>query len=219
MQSETLITSTFQQLRRDIVAGELEPGERLGVERLKQRYGVGASTIREALSLLSAESLVVAEGQRGFIVSPISIDDLRDLCDARILIECHALRESMRRGGDEWEGELLAAFHLLTRAQGRLQENGEHAIAEWELRNREFHEVLTSGCGSRWIRDMLATLYYHMERYRRISLTGGTVKRDVHGEFADLMQAVLDHDADRAVAILEGHIRRTVELIAAGQAS
>jgi GntR family carbon starvation induced transcriptional regulator len=213
--SLTRIEATYQRIRHDIIDGELAPGERLGVDRLRARYGVGASTIREALSLLSAEALVDAEGQRGFAVAPISIDDLRDLCEARKLIEAQAVRESVRNGDDDWEGDLVAAFHRLTRAQERLAGGNTEAIPEWELRNREFHDALVSRCESRWMHLLLDTLMHHTERYRRASLTSGTVKRDVHGEHAALMQAALERDAERAAQLVVEHIDHTVQVLEA----
>lgn len=213
--SQTRIEATYERIRHDIIAGELAPGERLGVDRLRERYGVGASTVREALSLLSAEALVDAEGQRGFTVSPISVDDLVDLCEARKLIESAAVRESVQQGDDDWEGDLVAAFHRLTRAQERMTAGNPDSIREWEHRNRDFHEALVSRCDSRWIHFLLDTLMHHTERYRRASLTSGSVKRDVHGEHAALMQAALERDADRAAELVVEHIDHTVRVIAA----
>ncbi len=69
----TLIERTYGQLREDILDGKLVPGEKLLVEHLKSRYDVGAGTVREALSRLVSEAMVVAEGQRGFTVAPVSL--------------------------------------------------------------------------------------------------------------------------------------------------
>jgi DNA-binding GntR family transcriptional regulator len=217
--SLTRIEATYNRIRQDIIDGELAPGERLGVDRLRERYSVGASTIREALSLLSAEALVTAEGQRGFAVAPISIDDLRDLCEARKLIEAQAVRDSVRNGDDDWEGDLVAAFHRLTRAQERLAAGNVESIPEWELRNREFHDALVSRCDSKWLHFLLDTLMHHTERYRRASLTSGTVKRDVHGEHAGLMAAALARDPDRAAELIVEHIDQTVRVLEAQHAA
>ena len=217
--SLTRIEATYNRIRQDIIDGELAPGERLGVDRLRERYGVGASPIREALSLLSAEALVTAVGQRGFAVAPISIDDLRDLGEARKLIEAQAVRESVRNGDDDWEGDLVAAFHRLTRAQERLAAGSIESIPEWELRNREFHDALVSRCESKWLHFLLDTLMHHTERYRRASLTSGTVKRDVHGEHAALMDAALARDPDRAAELIVEHIDQTVRVLEAQHAA
>jgi DNA-binding GntR family transcriptional regulator len=204
---------TFNALRDDIVDGVLAPGSRLAVEHLRQRYGVGSSTIREALSLLIADALVTAEGQRGFSVKPMSVDDLRDLGGVRVLLETHALRESIANGDDDWEAGIIAAFHRLTRAQERLDAGGEDAAREWEERNRRFHDALTARCDSPWVRHMLDMLHHHSERYRRLSLADRTIPRDVHAEHRALMEATVDRDVEMACKIVTQHIQRTTEVI------
>ena len=174
---------------------------------------MGASTIREALSLLSADALVVVEGQRGFRVSELSADDLEDLSNARLLLESHALRQSIAHGDDDWEAGVVAAYHRLSRATQRLRDGVDGAFDEWETRNREFHEALVSRCNSSWILSMLETLNRHSERYRRAALAANT-PRDVQGEHTALMDAALARDADRAVAILGEHVMTTVDVIA-----
>ncbi len=64
--SRTLIERAYAQLRDDIIEGRLAPGEKLRVEHLKEHYRVGAGTLREAITQLVSDALVVAEGQRGF---------------------------------------------------------------------------------------------------------------------------------------------------------
>ena len=84
---KTLVEGAYQRLRRDIIEGVHPPGEKLRVEHLKDQYEVGAGTLREALLLLVTDALVVAQGQRGFRVAPISIEDFEDITRTRILLE------------------------------------------------------------------------------------------------------------------------------------
>ena len=97
--SRTLIERAYEQLRDDIVDGHLPPDEKLRVEHLKARYGVSAGTLREAITRLVSDALVITEGQRGFRVAPIAVADLQDLTNLRVHIEIDALRQSMRQGG------------------------------------------------------------------------------------------------------------------------
>lgn len=209
----TRVEETFNAIRADIIDGTLEPSSRLAVDRLKDRYGVGASTIRESLSLLISDALVTAEGQRGFAVAPVSVEDLRDLSNVRVLLETHALRESIDKGGDDWEAAIVAAFHRLSKAQERVDAGEEGAMTEWEERNREFHAALVGACDSRWTRHMLAMLHHHTERYRRASLANQKAKRDVAGEHAEIVEATLDRDVERASEALARHIYRTAEVV------
>jgi len=206
-QPKTLVESAYRNLRRDIIEGRLQPGEKLRVEHLKDNYGVGAGTLREALSLLISDALVVSQGQRGFRVSPVSIEDLEDITRTRVMLECEALRQSIAIGDDAWEGELIAAFHRLTKAEEKLGE--PDAREEWEERNRVFHEVLISACPSRWIKHFLSILYHQAERYRRLSLALRPIPRDVHAEHQELLDATLARDAERATAAMSEHILMT----------
>lgn len=211
---KTLVEGAYRQLRRDIIEGSLAPGEKLRVEHLKDRYQVGAGTLREALQLLVTDALVVAQGQRGFRVAPISLADFEDITHTRVLLETQALRQSIARGDDQWEADVLAAFHRLSKADERLDTH-DGAREEWEERNRIFHEVLIAASPSRWLAHFQHILYQQSERYRRISLYRKEqhIPRDVHAEHEALCKAVLARDADRACEILADHIRRTLDVV------
>ena len=113
--TQTLNASALTQLRSDIIACRLMPNERLRVEALRERYGMGTSPIREALMRLEAEGLVELEQNKGFRVSEVSRENLLDLMHTRIEIENIALRWSIEKGDVEWEANLLSAFHRLSR--------------------------------------------------------------------------------------------------------
>ena len=216
VEPKTLVEGAYQRLRRDIIEGVHPPGEKLRVEHLKDQYDVGAGTLREALLLLVTDALVVAQGQRGFRVAPISIEDFEDITRTRILLETEALRQSIALGGEDWEAGIVAAFHRLSRAEQKLggQEDYVHTAAEdWEKRNRAFHDALIAASPSRWIRHFQNILYQQSERYRRISLFRRPIPRDVHAEHEALFDATLARDADRATAILAEHILRTLESV------
>jgi GntR family transcriptional regulator, carbon starvation induced regulator len=204
---KTLVESAYRELRRDIIEGKLAPGEKLRVEHLKDNYGVGAGTLREALSLLISDALVVAQGQRGFRVAPVSLEDFADITKTRVMLECEALRQSMAMGDDAWEGDLMAAFHRLSKAEEKLGD--PDARAEWEERNRIFHEVLIAACPSHWIKYFISILYHQAERYRRLSLTLQPIPRDVHAEHEELFRASLARDAEKATTAMAEHILLT----------
>lgn len=210
---KTLVESAYRALRRDIIEGRQAPGERLRVEHLKEDYGVGAGTLREALSLLIADALVVSQGQRGFRVAPVSLLDFEDITQTRVMLECEALRQSIKIGDDAWEGDLLAAFHRLSKAEEKRIDAA--AREEWEDRNRVFHEVLIAACPSRWIKHFLSILNQQSERYRRLSLHLQPIPRDVHAEHEALLRTALARDANRAAKLLADHILTTLRSIKA----
>lgn len=207
--ARTLVEFAYEAMRRDILNGTLAPGLKLRVEVLKDEYNVGASTLREALSLLVADALVTSEGQRGFRVAPISVADIRDIADMRKMLESKALRDAIELGDDEWEAGVVAAYHRLSKVEERIYEDPTGLSGEWEDRNGAFHEALIAACPSRWLRHFRDMLYHQSERYRRIALVDRTIPRNVHEEHEALMKAAIARDADEACRVIEEHIDRT----------
>jgi DNA-binding GntR family transcriptional regulator len=209
----TLVERAYLGLRRDIVNGTLPPGERLRVEHLKDQYQVGAGTLREALSLLLSDALVTAEGQRGFRVAPISLSDLEDVTNMRVLIETDALRQSIRLGDARWEADLAAAFAQLSEAETR---PGGLDPQAFERRNKAFHEALIAGHASPWSKYLLGILYRHAERYRNINLrltNAHASDRDVHREHEEIYRAAMARQEARAALALEAHVRLTLDVV------
>ncbi len=213
LKPRTLTERAYRALRRDIVLGDLQPGQRLRVEHLKEDYDVGAGTLREALALLVSDALVTVEGQRGYRVSAISLDDLRDLTDTRVKLETEALRQSIRLGDGPWEVAVREAFAQLSEVEA---DGVASDPAQWERANRRFHETLIAGYSSPWTRRLLDILYRHGERYRHVAIQLGatqTIERDVHDEHVHIYRAALARQEARAALALEAHIRLTCDLL------
>ena len=105
---ETVGSNTYQTIKQDIIFGALSPGSKLKLGFLKDSYDASFSTLRETLSRLSSEGFVASEQQRGFFVTPVSREDLTEISNLRILLECHALELSVNQGNADWEGNLVA---------------------------------------------------------------------------------------------------------------
>ena len=128
----------LDKLTNDILQGVYLPNDKLQIKALKDRYKIGTSQLREALSQLIAKDLVVSENQRGFYVSDISIDDLTDIYQARAKIEGLCLEMAIQQGDDFWESNIIAASHRL--AKYTKSENID--MDEWQNRHFSFHEAL-----------------------------------------------------------------------------
>jgi GntR family carbon starvation induced transcriptional regulator len=211
---KTLVETAYRKLRQDILAGRHPPGAKLRAEHLKEEYGVGAGTLREAMALLVSDALVVVQGQRGFRVAPISLQDFRDLTDTRVLLEVSALKQSIALGDDPWEGALLSAFHQLARVEERIGSQAAPNFGEYEEKNQLFHQALIGACPSRWKHHFIAIMFHQSERYRRLALTFHPVVRDTHSEHEAILKAALARDQDLAGALLANHTRATYDAVA-----
>lgn len=205
----TLIERAYEELREDILTGRLAPREKLLIAHLKDRYQVGAGTLREALSRLISDAMVIAEGQRGFTVAPITIEELSDITSLRVNIETEALRTSINNGDQAWRDTLRETFETLSTFEQPL--NTANAKS-WEIANGKFHQALLSACGSPWTLRVIRQLTQHCERYRRYAI-GLSSGRDVHSEHELIYQSAMEGKDARAALALASHIRATPELI------
>jgi DNA-binding GntR family transcriptional regulator len=217
MQGEgTLAMSIYARLRRDILTGLLEPGERLPLDALGERYGVGLTPLREALNRLSAEELVLREGKRGFRVAPVSRADLADLAATLCWVVDLALRQSLAKGDEAWEEAVVLAAHRLQRLDSRLPSQETGVDPEWERRHRDFHMSLIGASGLRRINDFFATLVDRYDRYMYLGVDAtARWPRDAAAEHKANVDAVLGRNADLAVSLSQAHIRRTAEIVEA----
>jgi DNA-binding GntR family transcriptional regulator len=210
----TLASAIFSQLRDDIITCRINPGEKLVVSAISARFNVSLAAVREALSRLVAAGLVIAEDQRGFRASPLSIDDLMDLTHTRIEIECLALRRSMANGGDEWRERVRIAWNALQSLPRMLATEPGHHNPAWAAMHSKFHAALVSACGLTWLMNFRYTLYEQSERYRQMAVAIKPDGRDVDAEHRLIVETALGGDTQQATAEMAKHIERTATAIA-----
>lgn len=207
---KTAIETVHDQIRERVISGDLGPGERLHVDKLRLEFGVSTSTMREAISRLLIDNLVTSEHQRGFRVAPLSLKDFRDITDARKMIEAQALRISLANRTEDWEAELVGAYHRLSRVEERLI--GEHKVEyakDWDERNANFHDCLVQNCDNAWLKRFRRTLHQHSYRYHRRLIRDDSLPRDVRVEHKEIFDSAMRGDVDACVRAIEAHIEKS----------
>jgi GntR family carbon starvation induced transcriptional regulator len=209
----TLTEALHERIRQDIILGALQPASKLKLEKLSKSYGTSINTLRESLSRLAADGLVVAEGQKGFTVLPVSIEDLREITEMRQLLECHALRQSVANADLDWEARLVGAYHKLSKVEALVEAEPEVYGDAWERYNQEFNEALIANCRSRWLKLFHKAMYDHSRRYRMLSLKTKPFPRSQSAkEHAQILEAALARDVARAERGLADHILKGAEM-------
>jgi DNA-binding GntR family transcriptional regulator len=208
----TLGSAVGEKLREDILTGRYRPAERLMFPDLCERYGASVGVTREALASLAAEGLVQTRAHQGYIVRPLSSEDLTELTAARIALEPIVLRKSIEEGDVEWEGRVVAAHHVLARTQRERPDDPSGVTNEWADAHEAFHAALFSGCGNKRLLAITQMLGTEAALYRRWSPPFET-DRDVSAEHAALVDAVVARDADKAADLLCTHIAYTAQLL------
>jgi DNA-binding GntR family transcriptional regulator len=204
----------YDVLRADLLNGVLNPGDKLPMVELANRFSVSQSVVREALTRLAEQGLVVATPQRGFRVRELSVEDMVGLTESRVEIESVALRLAIERGDVYWEKEIVAAYHHLERtpvvdADGRFHE-------PWAAVHHDFHRALTTGCNNARLHGVVLALRDSAELYRRWWWAlADDRQRDLPAEHRQLKDLTLARDADGAIEALTYHIRGAPERLIA----
>ena len=202
----TVGSTTYQRIKRDIIFGELAPGSKLKLDTLRDRYSASMSTLRETLSRLASEGFVAAEEQRGFFVTPVSREDLVEIADLRILLECHALQLSIENGDTDWEGNLVAAHHKLHLLEQRMLTGDMSKTEDWKRYDWGFHLAMIEACGSANLLSLHSILFDKYLRYQMLVLNyRGQEAIDEHRA---MFEAALARDAGRAKDALRTHIEK-----------
>jgi DNA-binding GntR family transcriptional regulator len=210
----TRTEQVYETLRSELLNGVLLPSQKLKMVEFTERFGVSQSVVREALTRLTEQCLLVATPQRGFRVRDLSVEDIGELTETRIQVESVALRLAVERGDLQWETGILAAHYRLertpvTRDDGTVSE-------DWSVQHRDFHQALLTGCGNRRLESVVNSLRDSAELYRRwYWVLTDDHQRDLAREHRELKELALARDADRAIEVLTAHIDRAPSLLIA----
>jgi len=207
-ENEAVGDDGYRRIRSDVIFGRLRPGQKLKLDGLKEAYGLSVSTLREVLSRLTADGFVLAEGRRGFEVAPVSMENLKELAELRLLLEAHAMRVSFANADVEWEGRIVSAHHKLASTE-RLMESGLGELEHWKRYDGEFHQALISNCGSRVLMETHALVFDKYFRYQMVAFQyrGGEPAM----QHKALLDSALKRDAESAKATLRAHVNNCVE--------
>jgi DNA-binding GntR family transcriptional regulator len=211
--AHNLTQGAYEGLRADLLACRIAPGSKLKIQDLCTRFAVSLGAVREALSRLTSEGLVISEPQRGFRAAPISVADLKDLTMVRIEVESLCLKRAIAVGTVDWEARLVAAFHRLSKTPERVASDPARAADDWAEAHAGFHAALVEGADSPWLLRLHAQLYAQSERYRRLSVPLSMEERDVGGEHRAILDATLKRDAEKAVKLLTRHLGATTAIL------
>jgi DNA-binding GntR family transcriptional regulator len=202
---ETLSSRISATLRQAILRGELAPGARINLDRLRERYDISISPLREAVARLVADGLVTFEDQRGYRVAPVSMANLDEVTVLRAECEVIALSASIGRGDLDWESDVMRALHLLGRAAGP-EAAGPDPNEAWEAAHGDFHRTLIRGCAMPVLLGFCSVLHNMTERYHRLYPPASPPGRAALAEHEAIALAAIARNAEPACAALRAHV-------------
>jgi DNA-binding GntR family transcriptional regulator len=211
---DTLTMGAYDQIRAELLRGTLRPGAPLRMQALSERLGVSGAVVREALTRLSEQGLVVASPQRGFRVMELSVEHLQDLTNVRAQLESLALAQSIEHGTIAWEADVVAALHTLLATPVKAADDSGLNDA-WPIAHRRFHAALLTASGSPVLESIVNHLRDQAELYRvwSWSLADPSKPRDLDAEHRAIAEAAVARDSELATSRLAAHLRATAQAV------
>nr|WP_325252144.1 GntR family transcriptional regulator [Amylibacter sp.] len=211
--TQNLTAQAYEKLRSDILACRLRPGQKIKISDQVSALGYSLGAVRESLSRLASEGLVVAEPNKGYRVASITQSELEDLTRTRVLIECQCLENAIQNGDLKWETRIVSTEFELSRITVQDPADPARVSAAWSESHRRFHEALVAACDSPWLLKLRELLFAQSERYRSVSVPLDTHKRDVLAEHKAIAQAAIARDTQAAVQAMRDHLQQTTRIL------
>lgn len=206
-EKKTIASRVSHEIRQAILRGDMKPGSKINLDRLRTAYDISLSPLREALSRLVADGLVELEDLRGYRVAPVSTSNLAEVTRLRVEFESLALKHSIEQGDLEWESDVMRALYRLNRIER--DPSRPESLEAWEEAHNDFHRQLIQGCGMPLLLRFCSVLHNLNDRYRRIFLATNPGDRDVRGEHSTIAEAAVARRSSEACETLRRHIDRT----------
>jgi DNA-binding GntR family transcriptional regulator len=214
IESETLSTQIRDSLRDDILAGRWAAGDKLQLVSLTKHYKTSSTVIREALTRLVGDRLVVLKPNRGFFVPTLSLAEIKDITELRCVSEEFGVGLAIQRGDLAWESELIAAHHTLERTPYREASDQGELTEAWDRAHQAFHAKLLEACGVPVLIDLASTLSDLSQLYGRwAGRATRFMDRDIAQEHRDILAAALDRNPEVASRLLRTHYETTLHAI------
>jgi DNA-binding GntR family transcriptional regulator len=196
----SITQKAYLQLKSDLVACRLTPGKRINISQIQRETAFSQAAVREALSRLASEGLVDIERNAGFKASPISRTGFRELSEASMTIEIPCLRIAIENGDLEWEGKLVATYHMSSKMLTEVV-SGREELDKYTAHREAFYDALLAPCDNKWLLKSWKTLYIQQMRYRHTFRKLAEYESSLTDYYKNFIDAILERDVERAVTL------------------
>lgn len=159
-QTDTIRRRVYSHLREQILRGEYKPHERLFETKISEEIGASRTPVREALHNLELEGLIECLPKVGYVVKPISDEEVAEICEIRGLVETLAAQWASEKAREKLIEELKKN---IVASEAKVAQCSARAFIELDA---QFHEIIARLSGSTRLLELAQTLRHHMLRYR-----------------------------------------------------
>ena len=195
----------YNAIYGQLMSRQIAPGGRISVDRLVRELGVSQTPIREALSRLEAQGLVVKTHLVGFSAAE-QLDRARldQLYELRLLLEPFAARRAAQLMSAEARAALGKLAEEMRASEIDPPAEGYQRFARLDS---DFHDLIAQGSGNELVRETLANLHTHVHLFRLFY--HARVTKDAVEEHQGIIEALAAGDATAAQAAMRHHLERS----------
>ncbi len=206
MSGRTSYQTILQSLRRDIIHGTWEPGQKLVEQDLASRYHVSRTPLREAIRQLQVEGMINAIPNRGARVATLTLTGLNELFEVRELLECHAIRKSTQYMPQE---EIARLKSLMLQMKDNY--DASHMSESYEL-VAEFHKTLMTYCRNAVLQQLIASVIERFAPFRYLMVSSkGSIR--LYGHLEKIAAFLENRDANAIVLELRASLATYKDII------
>ncbi len=203
----SLSNKAFVLIRQDILTCSLSPGQQINQSEIAEKYQLGITPVREALTRLSHEGLVTTLPRFGYLVSPVTLSDLNELFEYRVILETAAVRIAIKKASDKQFQDLAAQADFTY----HYKEIEDHA--KFLLRNSAFHGAIAVLTGNHRLSMSLTSVLDQLTRFFHLGLNLRDSADEMRIEHMDLARALKGRDENTAIDEVERQIERSRQRI------
>lgn len=188
-----------EMIKGMIISCEMLGGDPLREVELSEKLGYSRTPIREALKLLEAEGFVQFTPNKGAIVSKIDLADINELLEARMGIECFALKLCIRKNTQARLDKLKKCLEM----QELMIKNSDYV--SYTMYDRLFHQTIIEGSCNKKIECFWNSIMDQVQRAMNINVY--PMSATSYGNHKTIVRAIEENDFEKACAEMEGHIQ------------
>jgi GntR family transcriptional regulator, rspAB operon transcriptional repressor len=199
----SLARQAYEALKQDILTCELRPGAQIFEGELATRYGTSKTPVREALNLLGQEGLVQVLPRRGYLVAPVTLRDVQEVFQLRLLLETAAAELAAEHITEEALRQLNALVAV------RYTYRDRASYARFLRANRDFHIAVAQASGNQRLAAFVGKLLEDMERILHLGLDLRDSAEEMAAEHGELVDALLKGDAALARKVVTEQLQNS----------
>ena len=203
-----LTEQAYERLRRDIISCAIAPGSEISEAQLCSQHNLGKAAVRVALTRLSHDGLVRAIPRRGYMVSPVTLQDIQDVFELRLMLEPAAARMAAGRVN----AQQLRTLDETCRAG--YQAGDTRSAARYLEANKAFHVAIARATGNARLASAIEHLLDEMTRLLHLGLRlrKGAPHETVH-EHKALLKALVRGDGELAERVSREQIEASRQMV------